>query len=552
VLNDRSTKMPPFVLVFVVIAATSGPAVAAVGRNTVTNEDIRDAILQVVNVVRATEDKLERHEYRERVLGENLKKGLISIDKRIKLLEPFKGTINRLDQRLAAVETILMQKDERERIQLQKTFDAVEDIQKNLPIIVDKLKSDIIDKLTDLKANTPKPEPPPPSITKADLEKFQKDLDGKIDKITETMTSMEKDLNKLKEENKSMRQINNQSSENLDKVKRQLSSSEQLLEKYESKLAEYNNRIPQIPTDNYKDKNDWHTSFLQALDVQKSNVEQILSDVKTISAKINRIPEKTDLETFQNTTVVSLLSLTSDQSLRHLHDDIAAKHRNVTRSVDAIAGSIDSLAQKFDGSSQGIRTEIENLGRVEQVMVQTADSVLDTKRRVEYGVHQIITEMQQLMKAASKDVNAAINERFDTFEMSILDEETGALHNLTAKIGQEIDQVWRQIGIMHQQMSANADTLNRLQNQTDQYVNGSLTTMGNMKGKVGTITTRIMDIDENLNYLLGKLSLFNQEFYQIKLGLGKTLDEMRSTYKTVREKIEKGAGGNETQDSSGK
>jgi chromosome segregation ATPase len=544
--------MPPFVLVFVVIAATSGPAVAAVGRNTVTNEDIRDAILQVVNVVRATEDKLERHEYRERVLGENLKKGLISIDKRIKLLEPFKGTINRLDQRLAAVETILMQKDERERIQLQKTFDAVEDIQKNLPIIVDKLKSDIIDKLTDLKANTPKPEPPPPSITKADLEKFQKDLDGKIDKITETMTSMEKDLNKLKEENKSMRQINNQSSENLDKVKRQLSSSEQLLEKYESKLAEYNNRIPQIPTDNYKDKNDWHTSFLQALDVQKSNVEQILSDVKTISAKINRIPEKTDLETFQNTTVVSLLSLTSDQSLRHLHDDIAAKHRNVTRSVDAIAGSIDSLAQKFDGSSQGIRTEIENLGRVEQVMVQTADSVLDTKRRVEYGVHQIITEMQQLMKAASKDVNAAINERFDTFEMSILDEETGALHNLTAKIGQEIDQVWRQIGIMHQQMSANADTLNRLQNQTDQYVNGSLTTMGNMKGKVGTITTRIMDIDENLNYLLGKLSLFNQEFYQIKLGLGKTLDEMRSTYKTVREKIEKGAGGNETQDSSGK
>jgi chromosome segregation ATPase len=544
--------MPPFVLVFVVIAATSGPAVAAVGRNTVTNEDIRDAILQVVNVVRATEDKLERHEYRERVLGENLKKGLISIDKRIKLLEPFKGTINRLDQRLAAVETILMQKDERERIQLQKTFDAVEDIQKNLPIIVDKLKSDIIDKLTDLKANTPKPEPPPPSITKADLEKFQKDLDGKIDKITETMTSMEKDLNKLKEENKSMRQINNQSSENLDKVKRQLSSSEQLLEKYESKLAEYNNRIPQIPTDNYKDKNDWHTSFLQALDVQKSNVEQILSDVKAISAKINRIPEKTDLETFQNTTVVSLLSLTSDQSLRHLHDDIAAKHRNVTRSVDAIAGSIDSLAQKFDGSSQGIRTEIENLGRVEQVMVQTADSVLDTKRRVEYGVHQIITEMQQLMKAASKDVNAAINERFDTFEMSILDEETGALHNLTAKIGQEIDQVWRQIGIMHQQMSANADTLNRLQNQTDQYVNGSLTTMGNMKGKVGTITTRIMDIDENLNYLLGKLSLFNQEFYQIKLGLGKTLDEMRSTYKTVREKIEKGAGGNETEDSSGK
>lgn len=117
-------------------------------------------------------------------------------------------------------------------------------------------------------------------------------------------------------------------------------------------------------------------------------------------------------------------------------------------------------------------------------MVQTADSVLDTKRRVEYGVHQILLEVAGLVQASSKETNAAINERFDNFELSILDSENGALANLTSKIGQEIDQVWRQIGIMHQQMSASTDTLNRLQNQTDAYVNGSLNTMDSMKGKV--------------------------------------------------------------------
>lgn len=112
-----------------------------------SNEDIRDAILSVVYVIRSTEDKLERHEFRERALGEQLKKALSTVDKRLKLLDPVKGTISRLDDRLATVETILMQKDERERIQLQKTYETVEDIQKNLPSIVEKLKDDILAKV---------------------------------------------------------------------------------------------------------------------------------------------------------------------------------------------------------------------------------------------------------------------------------------------------------------------------------------------------------------------------------------------------------------------
>lgn len=219
--------------------------------------------------------------------------------------------------------------------------------------------------------------------------------------------------------------------------------------------------------------------FKSALEVQKSNVEQILSDVNSINSKLDNVPNKTDLESLQNTTLKQQ-SLKDDQ----IRNDIATKHRDVTKSIDAITGNIDKLSDKFGASSKNIRSEIENLGKVEQVMMQTADNVLDTKRRVEYGVHQIIAEMQQLIKASSKDVNEAINERFDTFEMSILDDESGALANLTAKIGQEIDQVWRQIGIMHQQMSASADTLNKLQNQTDQYVNGSLDVMDNVKGKV--------------------------------------------------------------------
>lgn len=95
-------------------------------------------------MIRSTGDKLERHEYRERTLGDQLKKALTTIDKRQRLMDPIKGTLGRLDERLATVETILMQKDERERIQMQKTFDMVEQIHRSLPQLFETLKNDII------------------------------------------------------------------------------------------------------------------------------------------------------------------------------------------------------------------------------------------------------------------------------------------------------------------------------------------------------------------------------------------------------------------------
>lgn len=44
------------------------------------------------------------------------------------------------------------------------------------------------------------------------------------------------------------------------------------------------------------------------------------------------------------------------------------------------------------------------------------------------------------------------------------------------------------------------------------------------------------EVDENLNYLLGRLSLVTQEFNQIKTGLGAALDNIKSSFKEVQEK----------------
>lgn len=66
-------------------------------------------MLSMVHMVRSAEDKLERHEFRERALGEHVKKALAALEKRHNRLEPIKGTLTRLDERINSIETILIQ-----------------------------------------------------------------------------------------------------------------------------------------------------------------------------------------------------------------------------------------------------------------------------------------------------------------------------------------------------------------------------------------------------------------------------------------------------------
>ncbi|CAH1276113.1 unnamed protein product [Diabrotica balteata] len=814
----------------------------------VTNEDIRVAILQIVNVVRATGDKLEKHEYRDRVLGEQLKKGMINIDKRIKMLDPLKGTVGRLDERLAAVETILMQTNEREKMQLQRTYEAVIDIQKNLPVIMEEMKNEIISKIS---ANEPPAQITEPIMSKKDFEKMEKEVMNKIDKVTNTIGKIENEVSKIKTDNQQVKDLHNKSSDNLEKLKRHFNDSQQLLNKYDKKLADYNSK-----TDN-KENQEWKHNVIKALDGQKSSVKDILQDLKSLHSQVKQLPQKDVINKLQNSNnncqdpslkqvlhkIEGKLNKTHDEVTKNLNgltqltstlnkslantnnavnsqkssakdiiqniknvqnqlhklpqieelatgqretikkleitmknidilrdvgnmvvgtsktlvencsktnngldsqksnlqeilrnvknlpnqlhnipqiDELAAAQRtavnklddavknihgltevtatlmksiaNANSALDAqksntqevlsniknvqnqlrklpqmdelsteqrtavnkledilkninglteitgilmksfantnnafngqqsdvkeilidvknLQNKISQLPQKYDvGIHQNytlqkldklsadvsickqqstdevrhvlesiinninkshediieklndlseitatlggnfvtnydkIRNEIKGLNRLDQVMINTADSVIDTKRKVEFGVHQILAEISKYSKETTKHVQQAVSNRLDTFETSILDPDTGALANSTSKIEDDIQQVWRQIGIMYQQMSTNSDALKQLQNQTDAYITGSLGTMNNMKGKVGQITGRITEVDENLNYLLGRLSLVTQEFNGIKTGLSSALEKIKESFHAVQKKIDEGPG----------
>ncbi len=76
------------------------------------HEDIRDAIMSLVNIFRDNTDKLERHEARERQLGEQLKKSFSQVEKKQKSEETSFGTVletlNNISRRLETIENIVL------------------------------------------------------------------------------------------------------------------------------------------------------------------------------------------------------------------------------------------------------------------------------------------------------------------------------------------------------------------------------------------------------------------------------------------------------------
>lgn len=71
-------------------------------------QDVRESVLTVQHAVAVLDSKYERHETRERALGEMVKKGLMTLQKNQKIFEPMKATFDRLDKRVSEIETMML------------------------------------------------------------------------------------------------------------------------------------------------------------------------------------------------------------------------------------------------------------------------------------------------------------------------------------------------------------------------------------------------------------------------------------------------------------
>jgi len=245
----------------------------------------------------------------------------------------------------------------------------------------------------------------------------------------------------------------------------------------------------------------------------KTAVSELKQDTQTNFAKVESLLGSED---GNNNSLANVL--------RDTESNIIGASNELKEIVIESGHQAETLFERVNDGYAELTEEIKGLSNVEKVLLDTADSVMDTKKKLEFGVQQIIFKVGELVQVSGGQMDEQLKEQFTEITSIILSNQTEALANLTRKVEREIGQVWRQMGIMYGQVSNSISILEKVKSQTEGYVNNTGKNLGKMEGTVEGLTDRMVDVDDNLNYMLGQLSLVVQEFNTVKSGLNDAMD----------------------------
>ncbi|CAK9801494.1 hypothetical protein ANTQUA_LOCUS2860 [Anthophora quadrimaculata] len=485
----------------------------------ITHEDIKDAMLSLVHMMRENTGKLERHEIRERQLGEQLKKTIAVLTKRVSTVDAIKLQLTKLDEKVVGIEQLILQRDERERIQMQKTVDTLEDLENRLEGWI----TDIETKVSEINTRADVTLPPVDNISPV-VSKLSDTESALIERISKTESLLKSEAIKLKEATNVQSGTTQALLTEIQDIGSRLSDLEVSLEKVKEQSQNVKEKLQES-----------QVNTISSIDQYANMLSPIQKLLENTSNQIKELPRTNDIQSLHNETQ-TLLQETEHTLKESFTKGINAIENKLVETKNETEDTIGALRMDLAKNAEHMNQELNDLEKGQSVMVSMADHVLDTKKRVEYGVHQILLEVGDLVNAQGMNINNTLNQRFDGISNDIMDNQNGALANLTTKMEQEMNQVWRQINVMYQQMTESAKALDKLHKQNEEYVNGTTSTMGGMETKVSEITNRMAEVDKNLNYLLGRLSLVTQEFNEIKAGLGTALDNIKASFKEVQDK----------------
>merc|ERR1719384_859816 len=171
---------------------------------------------------------------------------------------------------------------------------------------------------------------------------------------------------------------------------------------------------------------------------------------------------------------------------------------NELKDIIVESGSMaESLFERVDNGYKELEEEIKGLSNVEKVLLDTADSVMDTKRKIEFGVQQIIFKVSELIELSGGQLDDNLAAKFESITRTILSNQTEALTELTSKVEKDIGQVWRQMGIMYGQLSNSIGILEKVKTQTEEFSTKSNKNLGSMDNQVEGLTDRMSEVDDN-------------------------------------------------------
>lgn len=495
-------------------------------------EETRDAMITLVHKMRSIENKLERHEFREKALGDLLKAKLTAIDKQHKAFDPMVGLIQRLDDRLSNVETVLLREKDHDVSAQKKTNEALEHIHKTL------------DSLTLAVAENTKQTKNAMEIDNNLTLNEDSPLDRRLDSTDSKINALKDEVYNLRLllQTATLPAICRDMSFDKNPLEKHITQAEKLLNKFDSKLNKYNETAftSVIPLNKASPADEaWQKKISEVMERQEDGIKKINNKITEAESIWKDLPKRIELQTATNDTLKAIANVTENikdsgdnsvnkiiTKLHDMNERFAATNKDIQQSL-TVSNTLTEKA--FDTTIQfaALRTDIETLKKSEKVLVKTADDVIAMKKGLQYAVQEILNGVTSINAAQARVLNRTVHERFDSIEKSLTSNQITSLADLSTRVDLKMSQVWSQIGMMHQQLLLTKESLHNLTEETQHYANSSTKTINKVKEEVSDIKTSVDALGSNVNYALGKLALSTEEFDRITSGVAEALSSIK-------------------------
>lgn len=204
---------------------------------------------------------------------------------------------------------------------------------------------------------------------------------------------------------------------------------------------------------------------------------------------------------------------------------------NVNRNLADSAEENEKIYKLINSSSTDLLNKLEVIDKFNNVLLVNSEYVLDTQRKVEFSSQKVIQKINDIIEKVVIELDSGLQKRFDSVDTSILKNHVESIVILNSTIETEIGQIWRQIEILNGDVADSRDILDKLNGGTEVYMNGTRIIMNGIEKDMESVKDRSIDVQENLNDLLKKMSFINEDFKRMKHDLDTAFKEMRGNFK---------------------
>lgn len=346
---------------------------------------------------------MDRHEQRERALGEVIKRGLQTLQKGQKIFEPMRSSFARLDERMSEIETFLMSQDEKfkdEQVKMGKALEAI----------------------TKWMADNNGPKNTKPLVKSDGSDEDDESLSKKVEDLSDNVKGLRRQIGEMMSDKESTSKGLLEQTEKL--VNSKLASADEVISKIEEKLTHFYVTGP-ISTPSPSRNSEWEEQISSSLQEIRSDINAITSSKGTPSnSNMNSGLDKDFFETIANQTLESIQDMkievlaASDKSFTKTATRIKETVEHLDGSINEVLKTLSETDTNTEAFQEGVqksftdlKADVVALGKLENILLQTADNVLSIKRGMEFNVHAITLEVADVVKSNAKEMNSTFYKR---------------------------------------------------------------------------------------------------------------------------------------------